>query len=137
MGKYLRATDRLPDRILSSDARRALETAHRFAEAAGIAAERIVVVPELYDSDPDTIREVISRHGQDAGTVMVVAHNPGISELAYRLSGEAACEWMPTAAAAILTLDEECEGKIDRSCIEEVECITPTELGVRKKKKGK
>lgn len=82
------------DRLLSSTALRARTTAAEFASALEIEAE---LDAELYLADADTLLTKAATTGAD--TVMVVAHDPGLSDLAYRLSG-GTIEHMPTCAVA-------------------------------------
>ena len=87
-----------PDRILTSTALRAATTADAFGTALGLPAER---EPLLYGADADTLRQVAVESG--APSVLLVAHDPGLSILAYELSGE--IPHMPTCAVATFTWD--------------------------------
>ncbi len=97
VGRLLREKDLLPDQILSSTARRALDTAKAVAEACGYEGE-IEPQSDLYGSDVECYLDVL-RHLPDAmGRVLVVGHNPIMEELLELLTG--AIEPMPTAALA-------------------------------------
>ena len=97
MGRRLRERGTSPDAILSSTAVRARTTAEVIAAALG--AESAVVLDErLYGSSPETILGVVAELDDALSTAMVVAHDPGLSHLAFRLSGE--IEHMPTCAVA-------------------------------------
>ncbi|WP_449281855.1 SixA phosphatase family protein [Leucobacter sp.] len=80
--------------IISSTAVRARTTARAFGAALGVEVE---LDPELYAAPGSTLLTKAVEAG--AGSVMVVAHNPGISDLAARLSG-GGIEHMPTCAVA-------------------------------------
>ena len=62
--------------------------------------------PALYLSSPETIIAMIQSEGNEAGTLMIVAHNPGIAIVASTLAHRAV--EMPTAAVAVfdLTVDD-------------------------------
>lgn len=82
------------DRILSSTALRARTTAEIFASQLGLEVE---LDEELYlAAAPTLLRKAAAT---DAHSVMVVAHDPGISELASLLSNDE-IDHMPTCAVA-------------------------------------
>jgi phosphohistidine phosphatase len=98
MARRLRERGVVPDAIRSSTALRARTTAEAMADEFGLSAEALVLDERLYGSGPDTILGVVAELGEEVGTAMLVAHDPGMSDLAYRLSGE--IEHMPTCAVA-------------------------------------
>ena len=83
-----------PDRILSSTALRARTTAAEFGREAGVEVE---LVPELYASTASTLARWAA--GSGVRTVMLAAHNPGITDLAHRASSGGIAH-MPTCAVA-------------------------------------
>lgn len=98
MGRRLRERGTVPDAILSSTAVRARSTAEALAAAVGVDASGLTLDERLYGSSPDTILAVVGELDDELTTAIVVAHDPGLSDLAYRLSGE--IEHMPTCAVA-------------------------------------
>lgn len=98
MGRRLLERGTVPDAILSSTAVRARSTAEALAEAIGVDPVRLVLDERLYGSSPETILEVVGTLDDGVGTAMVVAHDPGLSDLAFLLSEE--IEHMPTCAVA-------------------------------------
>ncbi len=97
MAEQLAKTGFQPDLILSSTALRARTTADALGTALGV---RVTLVPELYAS---SAHELIS-HAVAAGvpSVILVAHDPGMTDLAEKLSGGGITH-MPTAAVATFT----------------------------------
>ncbi|MFA5606465.1 MAG: histidine phosphatase family protein [Leucobacter sp.] len=82
------------DRILSSTALRARTTAQAFGDVLGLPVE---LRPEMYASSPSTLASMAADSG--VRRVMLVAHDPGITELAERASaGE--ITHLPTGAVA-------------------------------------
>lgn len=75
-----------PDFILTSSASRAFETAMIFAEVFNTGEKNILATRKLYYSSAKTILDQIFGLPETIDCVMVVAHNPGISELARGLS---------------------------------------------------
>jgi phosphohistidine phosphatase len=101
MGRLAAEKGLLPDTILSSSARRAVDTARRFADAAGYDGD-VVVTEALYHAEPEDYLEALRAVGDPAHTVMVVGHNPGLEMLVEDVTGT--WERMPTAALAHVDL---------------------------------
>jgi phosphohistidine phosphatase len=97
MGDLLRDEDIVPDLIISSSAKRALDTAEAVADSSGYASE-IVTTRLLYHADVDDYHEVLKSIENNPKIVMIVSHNPGLEELLATLTGE--YMWLPTAALA-------------------------------------
>ena len=74
-----------PDAIVASPALRAITTARLVAERLGFPAAGIVVEPRLYDAGTDTLVALIEAFDDRWDRVMVVGHNPTLSDLARRL----------------------------------------------------
>ena len=101
MGELLREYGLIPDVLLSSDAVRARLTAEAVAEAARYAGE-ILLDPRLYLACPADILSLLTTVRENAGTVMIVGHNPGLETLVEQLTGER--QDLPTAALAQIDL---------------------------------
>jgi phosphohistidine phosphatase len=101
MGELVRQYGLIPDVVLSSDAVRARLTAEAVAEAAGYAGE-ILLDPNLYLASPPDIRSLLSTVRENAQTVMIVGHNPGLEKLVEQLTGER--QDLPTATLAQIGL---------------------------------
>lgn len=86
------------DAFLSSPARRAMKTAQLFAHAYDQGKKDIIQLQDLYLAGSDQILDAIRSAAPDkAETIAVVAHNPGITELANSLT-DARIDNMPTAS---------------------------------------
>jgi len=101
MGELLQSQDLLPELIISSTARRAVQTAELVAEYSGY-ERQIHYSRDLYAADPQAYIEVLQLLTGDYDCVMVVGHNPGLEDLIEMLTGE--WERMPTAALAQVEL---------------------------------
>jgi len=92
MGKRLaarlQAAGQSLDAFSSSSACRAKQTALLLAAELGWDAESISWQDRLYLASPATLLDQIHAFPDDAQTAIVLAHNPGISELAEQLSGQ-------------------------------------------------
>jgi len=101
VGKLLLDEDLAPDRIISSSAVRARDTARRAAAAAkfrGVIDE----VDELYLAEPEAYIAALKRLAVGAERVLIVGHNPGLEALALILTGEPMS--LPTAGLVVCTL---------------------------------
>ena len=98
------------DLVLSSTAERARATAEYFADEL---RREVHTSEELYAAPADTLMRALARSG--AGSVLLVGHDPGISELASRLS-RGRIEHMPTCAVATFEWDAD-----DWDAIEQLE----------------
>ena len=101
MGQLLRGEGLIPDLILSSTARRALDTAEAAAETSGFEGD-IESRPDFYMAGPEAYLRALRGLSDDYGCVLVIGHNPGLEELLETLTGEA--ETMPSAALAQVEL---------------------------------
>ncbi len=95
MGRLLDEENLWPDLILSSTAERAATTTQRVTEAGGFAGE-VYYIRELYGAGPQDLIEAVRELGDEAGSVMIVAHNPGLEDLVHQMTGEN--HRLPTAA---------------------------------------
>jgi len=101
MGELVQEYGLLPDLVVSSDAVRAQLTAEAVVESAGYTGE-ILLDERLYLASPAEIILVLRTMREDAGTIMIVGHNPGLEELVEQLTGER--QDLPTAALAQIAL---------------------------------
>jgi phosphohistidine phosphatase len=95
MGALLVTEGQVPDEIFCSTAVRARETVALLSTAFGGGVETSYF-PELYLATPLTCLAVAATASADSAKVLVVAHNPGLAQLAAHFSG--AHTPMPTAA---------------------------------------
>src|SRR5947207_2904162 len=77
IGGLMRRLDLIPDRILSSPARRARKTAKLAAEAGAFDIE-IEIDDRIYEASGNALRQVVSETGDAFSSIMLVGHNPGI-----------------------------------------------------------
>ncbi len=101
MGELVREYGLIPDVVLSSDAVRARLTAEAVAEAARYAGE-ILLHPQLYMAGPADILSLLPMVPENAETVMIVGHNPGLEQLIEQVTGER--QDLPTATLAQIRL---------------------------------
>ncbi len=93
------------DRVLYSPARRTRETAEIIAHELAIETADLIAIPELYGAGPHAYRKAIARFRSDARGLMVIGHNPGISEFGQQLRGGKSPDHLQTAGFWRLPLD--------------------------------
>ena len=101
IGELVREYGLIPDVVISSDAARARLTAEAVAEAARYAGE-ILLDPHLYMACSADILSLLPRVRENAETVMIVGHNPGLEKLIEQLTGEQ--QDLPTATLVQIRL---------------------------------
>lgn len=105
MARRLKNRDLKPGKILTSPALRALATTSLVARELGIANHKIVQDERLYLADVKTLLATVRELGGTTKHLMVVGHNPGLTEFADALSSERSLDNMPTCAVYTLTFD--------------------------------
>ena len=101
MGKFLREQGLVPDRIISSTAKRARKTTTAVAKACHC-EDKVELTQEFYHAGPGSYLAILQNVPDDNQRVMVVGHNPGMEALVTHLTGR--METMPTAALAHVVL---------------------------------
>jgi phosphohistidine phosphatase len=107
---HLRTQDDRPTLVLCSSARRTRETFEAVAPALGDDVE-LHVEPDLYGASGGELLERIRTLPEEAMSVMVIGHNPGMEDLATMLAGRGVggsldrmAMKFPTGALARLTV---------------------------------
>ena len=101
MGKHLREQGLIPDRILTSSAKRARKTASRVAKGCDYTG-KVKKLDRFYDTVPGIYYETLQALPDKYECVMVVGHNPTVEQLVGGLTGQ--IRRMPTAALAHIEL---------------------------------
>ena len=101
LGSAVRSESVELDMIISSSAKRAMETATIFGEQLKLASSRIHPNPELYDASVRTFLESVNNLRDEWGTVGMVGHNPTVSYFAEYVS---AAEIGPMEAGSLVEI---------------------------------
>ncbi len=104
-GRWLASHGLLPDRVLCSPSERTRATAAlALAELEQPPAPQSA--PEIYEATPGELLALLDQHG-DAGTLLLVGHNPGIERLVALLVEGRSDEFrgMPPGGLAVLHLN--------------------------------
>jgi phosphohistidine phosphatase len=90
-----------PDLILTSPAARANHTALIIARVMKFEEDKLKFVNRLYHCSADTFLDEIYALPEDISSVMMVAHNPGVTDLAYELT-RGGTTFLPTTGVAVI-----------------------------------
>jgi phosphohistidine phosphatase len=87
MAERIKESGVSPSLLISSPARRALETAQIFAAVLNYPPGKIMLKESVYDNcGPESMINIISETDDHHGSIMLFGHNPTLSELAMMLA---------------------------------------------------
>lgn len=119
MAAHMREQGWLPDLVLCSPARRAEQTWDLVSEVltSDIPTKRL---RSLYLASAGQLLSIVQRQPDSAKALLLIAHNPGMEQLAARLAGRGSSQAAlaslrvkyPTAALAVLQFDEDRWSKV-------------------------
>ena len=124
IARHLRKTGVAPELVLCSPAVRTRQTLD--AVRAELGEAEIRFVEELYAASEKELLDVLRVVDSDAGAVLVIAHNPGLEDLSFVLTGKAQ-EQFPTGALATLSLRSGW-AELEPGACELVSFVVPREL---------
>jgi phosphohistidine phosphatase len=113
MAGRLKARAVRPDLVISSDARRALDTAIPLVEGLGLDPSLIRREPELYHATQGSILDIVRALEDRWQRVMIVGHNPGLNDFVNRYDPRP-IDNLPTAGIVELRFDIRRWRRIDR-----------------------
>ena len=99
VGAHLVAEGMAPDLILTSDARRTVQTARLVVGAAGLSEDAVRLDPSLYLADIPALLKALRSAPAHIASLLLVGHNPGLHLLAEGLGADDLTSF-PTAAIA-------------------------------------
>jgi phosphohistidine phosphatase len=95
----------VPDLLLASSARRAQQTADIVARELALTARQLRYEEALYLARAQDILAIVQRTGPRVPHLMIVGHNPGISDLAHLLVPASGTNGLATAAIRSIMFD--------------------------------
>lgn len=101
MGQRLADRGLVPDLLLSSPARRAQQTAAALAKPLGLSAPQLRLQPILYQAEPSALLALIRGFEEPWRHVMIVGHNPGLTDLGNLLAA-CALDNLPTCGLLVM-----------------------------------
>jgi phosphohistidine phosphatase len=106
MGRRIAEHDIRPSLIVSSTAVRAWSTAKAVAKAVGYPYEFLEKEPNLYHASVDRILDVIRAQDERCNNLMLVGHNPGLTDFANFLV-PGLTNNLPTAGVVAVEIDRD------------------------------
>jgi len=107
MGRRLADLALVPDLIITSPARRAQQTAELMARELALAPRSIRFEEPLYLAGAQDILKLARGIGPRFPHLLIIGHNPGISELAHLLAPSTDMSGLAPAAFSSITFDVE------------------------------
>ncbi len=118
MGSYLKLRGIMPDLVIASCSLRTQETADGLADKLEFEGQRDYL-QELYLASPETLKETLMLQENQFESILVVSHNPQVTDLANMLTDEHVSK-IPSLGIVAITFDidewqelEEAKGEID------------------------
>ncbi|AYA37569.1 histidine phosphatase family protein [Hymenobacter oligotrophus] len=114
MGQALAGRNIQPDMLVSSPAVRALSTAALVAKELNYPPDSIRVIPGIYEADAEHLIDIIRELPDEASSVLLVGHNPTLTDTVNRLSAHSLND-LPTAAVVCLHFHTERWAEVHRT----------------------
>ena len=105
MARRLRELELVPDLMLVSPARRTRQTAEIVARELSLPARRLVPEDALYLAATADILKVVQSTGPRIAHLLLIAHNPGLSELMQLLVPNQGGPGLATAAVCSIAFE--------------------------------
>lgn len=102
----------LPDAVISSNARRTMQTAQILCQEWGIPEGDIIEAPKIYEGGTEDILDVIHRSDPQWNTIFIIGHNPALTDFVNAYSN-LIIDNISTSSAVCITFDV-----TDWQCIE-------------------
>ena len=116
-----------PDRLLSSTAARAVQTSQALADGFAMDDDAVSVHGDLYLAAHEEVIAIIGREAPRAERVLVVGHNPGLTDLFNYLVGDP-LDNLPTLAVAHLSVHAPAWDSLTSGCAIILGLYLPREL---------
>ncbi|WP_374089146.1 histidine phosphatase family protein [Methylomicrobium lacus] len=130
LGEWLHEQHSRPDLIITSPARRALNTAQLVSDALDL-HEQPTQEPRLYFQGTEAIKNVLAECPATTKRILLVGHNPDFEELLTDLVGEDNLpdteKLLPTAALARLEMPDDWN-ELETNCAKLIEILYPKTL---------
>jgi len=125
MAKRLLELELVPDRLLASTARRAEQTADIVARELSLSIRHVQREEALYLASAADMLKLIQDTGPRIAHLMVIAHNPGASDLIHLLVPHGGISTLSTAACCSIVFDVEDWRAIGAQAVQQVQHEAP------------
>jgi phosphohistidine phosphatase len=134
MGEWLSQQGLVPDWIISSQADRARETTEKVLKALHLKRHKHLLFDDrLYESNIETLKEVLTECPSYSKRVLIVGHNPSLDDLLMDLVGnhefhkDSEGKILGTANIARLSMPDDWS-RLSSGCAELIEIMRPRDL---------
>lgn len=127
IGERLKKEGVSPDLILTSPAARANHTAFILARVLKVGTRKINILQKFYHCDKDVFLEKLYSLDDSINSVLISAHNPGITDLAYDLT-QAKVNFLPTTGVALIRYNISSWSEVSNAVPESSLILKPREL---------
>src|SRR5690554_3857619 len=97
-----------PQRVLCSPALRTVSTAEVFASQLSIPRSLVHMDRQIYQAGHPQLLQLLCQQDDKFGAIMLIGHNPGLTDLFNSLAGDASIDNLPTCCVAQLTFEVDC-----------------------------
>jgi phosphohistidine phosphatase len=125
MARRLLELDLVPDRLVASTARRAEQTADIVARELSLSVRHVQREEALYLASAAEMLRIIQETGPRIAHLMVIAHNPGASDLIHLLVPRGGISTLTTAAVCSIVFEADQWRAIGPECVKEVHHQAP------------
>jgi phosphohistidine phosphatase len=125
MARRLQELALVPDLLLVSPARRTQQTGEIVARALALPPRRVLREEALYLASAADLLKVVQATGPRVAHLLVVAHNPGVSELVQLLVPKAEASGLATAALCSIAFETTHWTAIGVAAVKDVQRETP------------
>jgi len=107
IGRRLNERGLRPDLIVTSPAVRTSQTAEALARELGVGARLVRRLEPLYLAPAEELLRVVAETGPRISHLLIVGHNPGLTDLARRLAPDAKFGELATGSCCDLTFERD------------------------------
>ena len=127
MGRWLAERGVKPQVMVTSPARRAVRTAELLANGMGFSTAMIFHEPRIYEAHTGTLEEIIEESDDSINHLMLVGHNPAMTQLVNILGG-GPLDNLPTCSIAALNYEVQHWAEVETHQPVAVEIWRPKEV---------
>jgi phosphohistidine phosphatase len=125
MARRLLELELVPDLLLVSPARRTQQTAEIVVRELSLPPRRLLQEDALYLASATDLMKVVQATGPRVAHLLLIGHNPGISELVQLLVPQGGSAGLPAAALCSIAFDAPHWSGIGPSCVKDVQREEP------------
>lgn len=125
MARRLLELELVPDLLLVSPARRTQQTADIVARELSLPPRRVLREEALYLASATDLMSVVHATGPRVAHLLLIAHNPGVSELVQLLVPQGNTAGLATAAVCSISFEAPHWSAIGPACVKDVQREEP------------